>query len=147
MALLTTFLPERKFPLPGIVAWLLSVVRSPLEFAANFLPFGWAEKTIILLVMQPVNNYLRLTYERRWWRLGGWSMNSHPHTGEPIPSHIPSGVETAEKIRKKSGGTILTTYMDALLRIPTTAHILGGACIVKDIYSGVIDENFQLLIK
>ena len=144
MALLTTFLPERKSPLPGIVAWLISVVRSPLEFAANFLPFRWAEKTIILLVMQPVNNYLRLTYERRWWRLGGLSMNSHPHTGKPIPSHIPSGAETAKKIRKKTGGTILTTYMDAFFRIPTTAHILGGACMGKDIYSGVIDENFQV---
>ena len=38
----------------------------------------------------------------------------------------------------------MTTYMDALFRIPTTAHILGGACMGKDIYSGVIDENFQV---
>ena len=71
-------------------------------------------------------------------------MNSHPHTGEPISSHIPSGAETAEKIRKKTGGTKLTTYMDALFQIPTTAHILGGACMGKDTDSGVIDENFQV---
>ena len=38
----------------------------------------------------------------------------------------------------------MTTYMDAIFDIPTTAHILGGACMGKDIASGVIDENFEM---
>ena len=38
----------------------------------------------------------------------------------------------------------MTTYMDAIFDIPTTAHILGGACIGKDVQSGVIDESCEM---
>jgi len=38
----------------------------------------------------------------------------------------------------------MTSYMDSFFSIPTTAHILGGACIGKDKYNGVIDENFEV---
>ena len=38
----------------------------------------------------------------------------------------------------------MTTYMDAIFDIPSTAHILGGACMGSDADSGVIDENFEM---
>ena len=38
----------------------------------------------------------------------------------------------------------MTTYMDSIFDIPTTAHILGGACIGTDKGRGVIDENFEV---
>ena len=34
--------------------------------------------------------------------------------------------------------------MDAIFDIPSTAHILGGACMGTDADSGVIDENFEM---
>ena len=144
MALLTTLLSDRKIPLPGLIRWGISVIRAPLQFSANFFPFNWARKTIILLVMQPIDNYLKLNYKPRWWRLGGFSMNSQSSTGKKIPSHIPIGEKTAHTIMRKTGGTILTTYMDSIFDIPTTAHILGGACLGKNKDSGVIDENFEM---
>ncbi|SVE13965.1 uncharacterized protein METZ01_LOCUS466819, partial [marine metagenome] len=104
----------------------------------------WARKTIILLVMQPIDNYLKLNYKSRWWRLGRLSMNSQSSDGKKIPAHIPLAEKTAESIIKKRKGTVTTTYMDAIFDIPSTAHILGGACIGKDIESGVIDENFEV---
>ena len=144
MALLTTFLPDRNIPLPSFIRWGISVIRSPLQFIANFFPFDWARKTIILLVMQPVDNYLRLNYKSRWWRLGGFSMNSQSSDGKKIPSHIPIAEKTAENIIQKRKGTIMTTYMDAIFNIPSTAHILGGACMGRDIKSGVIDDNCEI---
>ena len=71
-------------------------------------------------------------------------MNSQSSDGKSIPSHIPLAEETAEAIIAKTGGTTMTTYMDAFFNIPSTAHILGGACIGKDLVSGVIDENFEI---
>ena len=144
MALLTTFLPDRNIPLPGLLRWGISVIRSPLKFLGNIFPFDWARKTIILLVMQPVDNYLKLNYKSRWWRLGGFSMNSQTSDGKKIPSHIPIAEKTADSIIKKRKGTVMTTYMDAIFDIPSTAHILGGACLGKDASSGVIDENFEM---
>ena len=144
MALMTTLLPDRKIPLPGFIRWGISIARSPLQFITNLFPINWARKTIILLVMQPVNNYLKLNYKPRWWRLGGKSMNSRSNTGEKIPSHIPIGEKTAEMIIKKTGGTTITSYMDSIIGIPTTAHILGGAIMGMDSESGVIDSNFEV---
>ncbi|SVD55349.1 uncharacterized protein METZ01_LOCUS408203, partial [marine metagenome] len=138
MALLTTFLPDRRIPLPGFIRWGITAIRSPVQFIINLFPFDWAKKTIILLVMQPVDNYLKLNYKPRWWRLGGSSMNSQSSDGEKIPSHIPIAEKTAETIINKTGGTIMTTYMDAMFDISSTAHILGGACLGKDLQSGVI---------
>ena len=71
-------------------------------------------------------------------------MNSQTSDGEKIPSHIPMAEKTAETIIRQKGGTAMTTYMDAIFDIPSTAHILGGACIGKDADSGVIDENFEI---
>ena len=45
---------------------------------------------------------------------------------------------------KKTGGIVMSTYMDSIFGIPTTAHILGGACLSKNIDSGVVDENFEI---
>jgi len=71
-------------------------------------------------------------------------MNSQSNTGEKIPSHIPLGEKTAQNIIRKTGGTIMTTYMDSIFDIPTTAHILGGACLGENKDVGVINENFEL---
>ena len=56
----------------------------------------------------------------------------------------PIGAKTAEAIIQKMKGTVTTTYMDAIFDIPTTAHILGGACMGSDVESGVIDKNFEM---
>ena len=144
MALLTTLLPDRNIPLPSFIRWGISVIRSPIQFLTNLFPIDWARKTIIILVMQPVDNYLKLGYKPRWWRLGRSSVNSQTSDGEKIPSHIPMAEKTAETIIRKKGGTAMTTYMDAIFDIPTTAHILGGACMGSDADSGVIDENFEM---
>lgn len=144
MALLTTFLPDRSIPLPRFFRWGISVLRHPIEFITNLIPVQWARKTVILLVMQPISNYLKLEYKSRWWRFGGKSMNSQSNTGERIPSHIPIGEKAAELIAEKKQGTIVTSYMDSLFGIPTTAHILGGACLSGNESEGVIDENFEV---
>ena len=94
--------------------------------------------------MQPIDNYLKLNYKPRWWRFGGYSMNSQTSDGKKIPNNIPIAEKTAKIIMKKRKGVVTTTYMDAIFNIPSTAHILGGARIGKDIYSGVIDEKFQV---
>jgi len=61
-----------------------------------------------------------------------------------IQSHIPIAEKTAKTIIQKRKGTVMTTYMDAIFDIPSTAHILGGASMGIDAESGVIDENFEM---
>ena len=144
MALLTTFLPDRNIPLPNIIRWGISIVRKPFKFLSNIFPVNWSKKTIILLVMQPIDNYLKLDYKRRWWRIGRFSMNSTSSDRKKIPSYIPIAEKLIKIIIKKKGGEAMTTYTDAIFGIPTTAHILGGACMGASKESGVIDDTCQV---
>ena len=89
--------------------------------------------------MQPISNYLKLTYKRRWWRLWGKSMNSELSSGKPIPSSIPIGEDVATQIAEDIDGVPMSTYMDTFLGIPTTAHILGGATMGESIETGVVE--------
>jgi len=41
-------------------------------------------------------------------------------------------------------GIPFANFIDVLLGTPTTAHILGGAVMGKDIASGVIDKNNEV---
>ena len=94
--------------------------------------------------MQPINNYLKFSYKRRWWRLGAKSMNSDLSSGDPIPSSIPIGDKIANDIAKDIKGVPMSTYMHTFFGIPTTAHILGGASMGENMSTGVVDDRFEV---
>jgi len=144
MSVLTTHLIARKGFFISFIMWFLKIIFHPIKFIKDTIPYKWSSQTVILLVMQPINNYLKLSYKPRWWRLWSKSMNSDLSDGVPIPSSIESGEKVANMIANKIEGVVTTTYMDSFLSIPTTAHILGGACIGETIDDGVIDDNFEV---
>ena len=47
--------------------WLGNVIRHPIEFFKTLWPFGLITRTTILLVMQTVDNSIRIFRKRRWW--------------------------------------------------------------------------------
>jgi cholesterol oxidase len=74
MSLLATILVGGGKPWPRPLRFLGNIIRHPIKFLKSLIPFCWAQKTTILLVMQKINNYMRFEYKRRWWRLGARSM-------------------------------------------------------------------------
>ena len=144
MSMLTTHIFSRKHIIPVPIRWLFNIFRHPIKFIKDSVPYKWSSQTVILLIMQPISNYLKLTYKRRWWRLWGQSMNSELSSGVPIPSSIKSGEYVANEIAKNINGVPMSTYMDTFLGIPTTAHILGGATMGDSVTNGVVDENFEI---
>ena len=140
---LSTILPATR-NLPGLFGWIFAIFQHPVSYIHSIFPYKWSENSVILLVMQPINNYLKLNYLSRWWRLGFKSMNSSLSTSEKIPAYIPVGEKVVKMVAKKTGGTPMTSYFDSLFGIPTTAHILGGCCLANSIDEGVINENFEV---
>ncbi len=144
MSLLTTILVGGGKPWPRPLRFLVNIIRHPLKFLRLLIPFGWAERGTILLVMQKIDNYMHLDYKRRWWRLGGRSLNSNWHTEKRIPSHIPVANEFAKRMAAKSNGIPASCLPEVLFDTSTTAHILGG-CIMSDSPDkGTIDRNGKL---
>jgi cholesterol oxidase len=60
---------------------------------------------------------------------------------KPIPTFIPVANQAAEWFAERTGGVAQSSFAEAMLNIPTTAHILGGAVIGADRDSGVVDRD------
>jgi cholesterol oxidase len=102
----------------------------------------WAKSTLILLVMQSVDQHLRLRLGRSllrpWRRLKGAS------TDKPIPSYLPVAQEAAKILGEEIQGEPQNIVAEAFLRTPSTAHILGGCCIGTSAADGVIDARHEV---
>jgi cholesterol oxidase len=122
------------------LALLANVARHPVMAARTLRVRGWSRRTMILLVMQSLDNAMRLKVKRRWPN-GNVVLTTEQDPDNPNPDKIPAAYRAAEWIGQKIGGTPQAVLMEALLSIPTTAHILGGVVIGRDANTGVVDQG------
>jgi cholesterol oxidase len=57
---------------------------------------------------------------------------------------MPEADDLARRFAAKMGGVVSRLFSESLLGTPTTAHILGGACMGKDANEGVIDAEHRV---
>jgi cholesterol oxidase len=125
--------------------FLGQIARHPLDFLRTQVPWGWAKRTVILLVMQPLDNHLRVRLERPWWWPFGQRLVSELPAGQSAPpSYIPSANLVARKVAQKTDGIAIGAINEALLDAPTTAHILGGCSMGASAADGVIGPDHQV---
>lgn len=125
--------------------YLGQIARHPLDFLRTQVPWGWAKRTMILLVMQPLDNHLRVKLKRPWW----WPFDQRlvselPAGQKQPPSFIPAANLVARKVADKTDGVALGAINEALLDAPTTAHILGGCSMGASAADGVIGSDHQV---
>jgi cholesterol oxidase len=77
-------------------------------------------------------------------RGGGVKLQTQQDPENPNPTFIPAANAFTEWLARKTGGAPGSAVPEALLSIPTTAHILGGAPIGRDAASGVIDRDHRV---
>jgi cholesterol oxidase len=101
----------------------------------------WARSTIILLVMQTLDQHLRLRLGRSLF--GRRRLEGRP-TDKPVPSYLPVAQEAAEILAQELHGEAQNVASEVLLRTPATAHILGGCGIATSPETGVIDPRHEV---
>jgi cholesterol oxidase len=111
----------------------------PRRAAQMLFAKHWSRRTIILLVMQTLDNAMALRPRRGPFGMLWLSTEQDPE--RPNPTFIPVANQAAEWLAKRTGGVAQSSMMEALFNIPTTAHILGGAVIAPDRESGVVDAQ------
>ena len=116
-----------------------AMLRHPIRLAKVTWPRGWSRRTIIVLVMQSLDNAIALRAKRI--PFGGVRLTTEQDPERPNPTFIPVANEFAEWLAKRTGGIAQSSLMEAVANIPTTAHILGGAVIGADRSSGVVDAR------
>lgn len=141
LAPLATVLTGGGGAIPRPLRWIGSIARHPLHFLRSLVPFGWAKKSAILLVMQPVDNHLSYRLRRRWYWPLSKKLDSAPGEGEPAPTYIPVANLVAKKLAAKMDGVPQSGLLEVLLGKASTAHILGGCPIGLTPEDGVVDPK------
>jgi len=130
MGLFSTVLVDGGGTVPRPLRWLGELVRHPVNALLSAIPYRWAERTVILLVMQRRDSSLRVVLKRGRLRT----------TGASTPTWIPEGNEAARHAADVMDGLPGSGLNEVLLNRPFTAHILGGAPVSETPETGVLDR-------
>jgi cholesterol oxidase len=115
------------------------IARHPLRLLKVTFPRQWSRRTIIILVMQTLDNAIALRPRRGPF---GWvGLRTEQDRERPNPTFIPIANRAAEWFARRTGGVAQSALMEAMFNIPTTAHILGGAVIAAGPEDGVVDSR------
>jgi len=139
MKLLNTLLVGDGTRLTRPLKLLATLLRHPARFLKLMGAPGWSQRTIILLVMQTLDNAIALRPKPT--RDGRVKLQTEQDPEKPIPTFIPVANQAAEWFAERTGGIAQSSFAEAAFNIPTTAHILGGAVIGADRDSGVVDRD------
>jgi cholesterol oxidase len=142
MGMLATVLVDGGGRVPRQLRFLATIVRHPVYFAHSLSVRRWSERTIILLVMQTLDNSIRVL--RKKGRFFGTRLSSEQGHGEPNPTYIPIANEAARLTAEAMGGYPGSAWNEVVLDVPTTAHVIGGACIGSSPEEGVIDPYHRV---
>ena len=141
MSLLQTIATDGGSKVPRILQALLFMLRHPIKTVSLLQGYRWSERTVILLVMQCLDNSIT-TYLKKGL-FGRRKYTSRQGHGVPNPSYIPAGQLANELTAKHIGGQAGGTWGE-VFNIPMTAHFLGGCPIGATRESGVIDPYHRV---
>ncbi|MFC9873245.1 GMC oxidoreductase [Nocardia salmonicida] len=110
---------------------LLTMFLHPVQFLRSQNAHGASERSVILLVMQSLDNSLT-SY------LKGKRLVTKQGSGEPNPEWIPMAHDIARRYAAESDGITGNIATD-IFNIPATAHYIGGCTIGDSRDTGVID--------
>jgi cholesterol oxidase len=113
----------------------------PLQFARVLWPAKFSRRTVILLVMQTLDNKMRLRPKRSPLGRGNPGLTTEQDPDSPNPTYIEVAGFAAQRVAEKLGGIARIGTTEALFNTPTTAHIMGGAVMGDSPETGVIDAE------
>jgi cholesterol oxidase len=123
---------------------LWAFLRHPIDSLRTHILPGWARRGTILLVMQTVDNHMRVKMGRSAYTLFRRSLVAEPDPEKPVQARIPAGHEVTWAFAKRTAGIPMGSLGENVLNLPTTAHILGGVPFGQDAGQGVIDLDCQV---
>jgi len=94
----------------------------------------WAKRTQVLLFMQTIDSTLRMV-------LGRFGLKTKLDVGPAPTAMMPEAIDLSKRYAAIVGGKPVGLVSETLLAIPSTAHILGGACMGRNASEGVIDSD------
>jgi cholesterol oxidase len=141
MGLLQTISTDGASSVPRWLQAVRFLLRHPVKSGQLLKVHRWSERTVILLVMQSLDNSIT-TYTRRGL-FGRRRYTSRQGHGEPNPSFIQAGYDANQRAAEHIGGMAGGTWGE-VFDIPLTAHFIGGCPIGATAADGVIDPYHRV---
>ncbi len=110
-------------------------LKSPVSYFKVYFKNSWSRKTVVLLFMQTLDS--TLTFGRT--RFG--TLVSKVGSGKKPTPYIAESAKLTSEYAKEVDGKPTSFIGEALMGIPATAHILGGAVMSDSAVTGVIDQH------
>jgi len=131
--------------------WLKRIGRMFSDFFAHPLKtlraltvWDLARYSNWLLYMRTLEGTLRFTRARGLLRHLSPLRSLLPLGNEAPKASLPEATDIGRRFGEKTASVPLSAFTETLFNIPTTAHILGGACIGKTAEDGVIGVDHQV---
>ena len=122
-----------------------SIVKQPLQWAKAFAVEDFARQSQIMLYMRTLEGTLRMKLGRHAFNgFQGGLVTELDDPAQAPKSYMPEAIDIAERFAAKVGGVTATLLTETLLGVPSTAHILGGACMGRHADEGVIDKHHKV---
>ena len=131
VSLLCTVLVGQGSRLDPAAEWLGSIARHPLRWLKTLWPLGWSRRTVMLLVMQSLDNAIALRASKALVRRG-YRLRTEQHREQAESDLYPAANPRPVARQRTPAASHRATLLEALGNIPTTAHLLGGAVIGAD---------------
>lgn len=116
---------------------IFQLISKPITYFKVYFPGDFSKQSVILLFMQHLDSTIH-------FRKGLFNLKSKMSEGVAPTAFMPLSKKLADKTSEIINGKPMVLITEAITGIPTTAHILGGAVIGKNIESGVIDEKHRV---
>ena len=126
----------------GQILW--QMIRHPIDFLSSLAFPKWAERSTILLVMQTIDNKMKVAHGRNFWTFFRKGLVAGKGEKDKIPAKIDIGHEVTKRYAEKIDGIAAGSIAEGLLGMPSTAHILGGCPIGRSAEDGVIDLSCEV---
>jgi cholesterol oxidase len=132
--------PGARTPAGRTLGLIKKTITHPIQFLKTLFNFKWSTGMVIFLVMQTVDNAMKMVWKRTVF---GGKMKIDNSGHKRVPAYIPVGQEVMERYARKVTGIPQNILLEVFFDRPTTAHILGGCPMSESAATGVIDKDLK----
>jgi len=119
-------------------------LRHPVDFLRTHVLAGWARRSTLFLIMQTIDNRMRIRPGRSMHTLFRRGLVSEPDPEYTVPARVDIGHKITNRIAQQTNRIPYGSLGENLLNIPTTAHILGGVRFGFDDKEGVVNLDCEV---
>lgn len=127
------------------VGALRGFLREPRKWLRAYAVPDLSTSSQILLYMRTLEGTISMRLGRDLRTGFQRGLVSRLDEGSEAPkAFMEEATDLARRFAEKTKGVTTTMFTELLLGVPSTAHILGGACMGEDAASGVIDKDHRV---